>query len=263
MQSAIQEVTEGKGPEENGGTSSKPENGHTPGACGCKHPSKMTPKQTLSEIQRTHHQEDPTSSSQKTLEEVLPVYHRRRGGEPVTHSQTPVWPPVCLRAAEATWSGVQAHPTPGCGRGGGSGMTHTCGLGIGPCLTLISAAPFPDPSAPGALDTHGHHGTCPWPSHWPPAAVLRAGHRGMQVGPMLRAFPGQRGASAHLPHRACPTGCEAAIWLLSRAGCPEPIVFVSAAATACGHTHVDTARFTDGDPCSLSCGLQLEAVNTQ
>lgn len=183
------------------------ENNHPPGVLAAKHPSKMTAKQTFSDKDPQNSSPGgPPSSLQKTLEEVLQVLERD-AWNPVTHGQTRVRSHVCVRAAgaapEATRSGVQAQPPPGRCRRGGSGVTHTCGLGITP-LHPVQQPPFQihQPQGPG-------HPRAPWdmPLALPldtrchPRAQVDAG------GPLCcRLFQGKGETSARVSHRACPTG---------------------------------------------------------
>lgn len=125
-------------------------------------------------------------------------------------------------------------------------------LGIGP--------PAPSTAAPCSRstvgpDTHGHHGTCSLALPLATRVALQAGHRGMQVGPMLRAFPGQRGGLL-ICHTEPAQRAEAASGFSAGRGCPEPIVLFRAAATAVATPQPASLMETR----SLSCGLQLEAV---
>lgn len=150
---------------------------------------------------------------------------------------------------------------PGCGRGGGSGMTHTCGLGIGP-LHPVQQPPFQihQPQGPG-------HPRAPWdtPLALPLATRCRIAGRaqGDAGGTHAAGLPRAKGRRLLICHTEPAQRAEAASGFSAGAGRPAPAVLSPRCCNGVWPHHVDTARFTDGDPCSLSCGLQLEAVNTQ
>ena len=223
-------------PGENGGTSSKPWKQPTPWCSGCKTPFKDDSK---TDIFRQRSREFITGKTPIFLTENIrgsSSGFRERCVEPCDTWSDPC-AVSCLR--EGSRGSARGHTLGGPGPAP-SRPLQTRGLRRDPHLrprnhppAPSTAAPVPDPSAPGPWTPTGTVGHAPGPPAGHPLPPQGTG--GRRWAPVLQAIPGQRGDVCSCVTQSLPNGLRQRLASQQERGAQHPRSYLHAAATAYGH----------------------------